>query len=234
MPSSKDGAGGNAGQPPRCITTSWSAPSDRTRVLWYGMDVLRQPTTRAPSAYNTFYMLGSGCVGEVFISAAGASVSPASTVTFYNNIVMYAGGSIGYAGLVSLGPSGSVTSNYNCFYQSGATNSTAILGMGSGSADSPSLYSLTNWQSKFGLDAKSLVANPSFTRPGGGAVNPAGYTLGASSPCLSAGRVGGTSNGAVCNMGAWDGTATQIGCSFASGSSGGSTPIPVAPVLTVS
>jgi len=223
----QDGAGGNAGQVTTVHHNIVVCTLGQNQGLWYGTDALRQPNNASTVAYNnTFYMLASGCVGEVFISAAGNSVSPASAVTFYNNITMYAGGSIGYAGLVSLGPPGYVTSDYNCFYQSGATSSTALLGMGNGSADSPALYSLTNWQGKFGLDAKSLVANPAFTSPGG-AVNPAGYQLGASSPCLSAGRVGGTNNGAVCNMGAWDGTATQIGCSFASGAS----LIPLPPVI---
>lgn len=60
------------------------------------------------------------------------------------------------------------------------------------------------------------------------------FQLGASSPCANAGHVGGTSSGGTCNIGAWDGTVTQIGCSFAAGSTGTASPVPSAPTLSVS
>jgi hypothetical protein len=66
---------------------------------------------------------------------------------------------------------------------------------------------------------------------GGGASQ---FQLGAGSPCLNAGHVGGTSSGRACNIGAWDGTVTQIGANFTSGSSGTASPVPSAPVLSVS
>lgn len=58
------------------------------------------------------------------------------------------------------------------------------------------------------------------------------FQLASGSPCIGAGRVGGVTSGAACNIGAWDGTVRQIGCSFAGGTTG--TPVPSAPVLTVS
>jgi hypothetical protein len=39
------------------------------------------------------------------------------------------------------------------------------------------------------------------------------YQLAGGSAAANAGRVGGVSSGAACNIGAWDGTVTQIGSS---------------------
>jgi hypothetical protein len=62
---------------------------------------------------------------------------------------------------------------------------------------------------------------------------PSQFQLAAGSPCIGAGRVGGTASGAVCNSGAWDGTVTQIGASWTSGA--GSPPlVPNPATLSVS
>lgn len=230
----QDGGGGNTGDTLTAHHNVMVCSVGQNQGLWYGQDALVSASHSSTTIYNnTFLLIGSGAVGEVYVSSAGGGVSPAAKTTFYNNIVYYSGGSIGYAGLVDFGPQGYVTSDYNCFYQPGAGASTALLGMDSGSADAPSggLHTLSSWQSTFGLDTHSLVANPSLvsaTNAGaGGAPNSAGYQLNTGSPCLNAGRVGGTSSGAACNMGAWDGTATQIGCDFDGA-------IPTAPVLSIS
>jgi len=78
-------------------------------------------------------------------------------------------------------------------------------GWGQGSNDS----SLVAWQASAGApDARSIAANPVFTSaitPGAGSAQ---FKLGAGSPCLGAGTGG-------VNIGAWDGTVTQIGSNFA-------------------
>jgi len=61
------------------------------------------------------------------------------------------------------------------------------------------------------------------------------FQLASGSPCIGAGRVGGVASGTACNIGAWDGTVTQIGASFTSGAGSSPPPaVPNPPVLTVS
>lgn len=59
--------------------------------------------------------------------------------------------------------------------------------------------------------SSSTTTNP-FTNNGALALQ---YQVQAGSVAYQTGRVGGTSAGAICNVGAWDGTVTQIGCNFA-------------------
>jgi hypothetical protein len=158
---------------------------------------------------NTCYSSGSS--GSLMYWAAGAAVSPPAQVTHYNNIY-YATGSPGPYGNVAFLTAGLAASNYNCYQSNGAT--TACIGT-SATAGLATLYTLPLWSTLFGFDGNSFAANPSFSSPGV-KLSPAGYTLNSGSPCTGAGRVGGTSSGAVCNLGAWDGTITQIGCNFSS------------------
>lgn len=70
-------------------------------------------------------------------------------------------------------------------------------------ADLPQSYSLAGWQELTGKDANSFTSsNPLFVNESG--TTPADFQLQAGSPCLGAGRGG-------VNIGAWDGTVTQIG-----------------------
>ena len=57
------------------------------------------------------------------------------------------------------------------------------------------------------------------------------FQVSSGSPAYQAGRVGGVSTGAICHIGAWDGTVTRIGCSFANGAV---SVIPDPPSLSVS
>lgn len=231
----QDAAGGNPGQTITAHHNVMVSAVGQNEGVWCGSDAIsgHMPSLSSFLIYNnTFYLLGSNSQ-EIYITSAGTGTSPPAMTKFYNNAVVCAS-AIGFAGLLLLGPqSGVAYSDYNCFYQPNAGSSTPLFGMGSGNwAPTGALHSLASWQSTFGLDAHSLVANPSFANAGV-ALTPTGYQLKSGSPCLNAGRVGGTSAGAACHIGAWDGTATQIGCNFTAGSSG-TTPIPVAPALTVS
>ena len=71
--------------------------------------------------------------------------------------------------------------------------------------------SFAGWKSATGGDAHSTTntTNP-FTNNGANALQ---YQISPGSPAYQTGRVGGVSSGAVCNVGAWDGTVTQIGYS---------------------
>jgi len=128
-------------------------------------------------------------------------------LTWYNNIVLNQSG--GTALNFSNTP---VVMDYDCYL--GASESGA-----SGTVDTHSL----------------LSTNPQFAStitPGAGATQ---FQLATGSPCIGAGRVGGVASGTACNIGAWDGTVTQIGASFTSGAGSSPPPaVPNPPVLTVS
>ena len=179
---------------------------------------------------NTCYALsGGGWQGGLVWQSQGNAMSPAASVKQYNNI--YSSGAPGEFGDVLFNPTtnGVSLSDYNCY--TNATGSSAVLGMNSTAGDA-SLYSLATWRSNFALDTHSITGSPAFTNAGV-ALTPSGYTLGSGSACNGAGRVGGTSSGAACNMGAWDGTTNQIGCNFSS-STTSAPAVPDAPALTVS
>jgi hypothetical protein len=163
-----------------------------------------------------------------------------STCEFYNNIYMTSKGSSGQLSAqpgklcVSNGATLFANVNNNCYYDStGAYSSfwsTAGLGGSGGSAYS----SFTSWKSAIaavvsGSESHSIQSNPNFTLPGGYVAGggAAQFQLLPGSPCI------GTGEGGV-NIGAWDGTSSQIGCSFALGGGTGNTAVPSAPTLTVS
>jgi hypothetical protein len=88
--------------------------------------------------------------------------------------------------------------------------------------------SFSAWRAAIGgLDAHSSIfsSNP-FTDSGQFGRN---YIVESGSPAFQAGRIGGVTGGAACNVGAWDGIVEEIGCNFAAPG-----PIPNAPQLTIS
>jgi hypothetical protein len=164
---------------------------------------------------NTIYDPRSGSQQIVRLGTAGGA-----TVTWYNNILhapgIKGGGGSAHPGVMNLSSGGYTTVDYNC-YSMGGFN----LGM-----DGSTYSSLSAWQSATRADANSMAAVAGFVgsiTSGGG---PAQFKLAAATQLV--GRSG-------VNMGAWDGTVTQIGCNFAPNSvSGGQSVDPNAPVLTVS
>lgn len=226
----KDFAGGRPGQVTtfhHCIIVGQSP--------WENGDATNSSNASQESlvCYNcTFYYGGgnfstSGLVWQSW--GSGNSTSPAATETLYNNIY-YATGSGSSGSDVLLTPGTILLSNYNC-YQPAATSIgelyLKIVGASTLTGDT-----LSVWRAATGQDVNSIAANPGFVKPT--AANPAGYQLASGSPCVGAGRVGGVSSGAACNMGAWDGTVTQIGCDFASGVASSGSSLPDPPVLSVS
>jgi hypothetical protein len=135
---------------------------------------------------------------------------------FYNNILVttaISGGS--NYGILALSSGNFSNVSNNCYFLKSSSG-----GWGQGA-----LYSsLSAWQASSGSpDAHSIAVNPIFTStitPGAGTAQ---FKLGSGSPCIGAGTGG-------VNIGAWDGTVTQIGCNFSASQS----PTPASPRLSVS
>ena len=147
-------------------------------------------------------------------------------VQFYNNIYMTTNGSgVVYQGKIVLTSRLFSKLNNNCYYSvNGSYTSFWDIFPGS------TYTTFASWKSEVnsvvaGSESNSLNVNPQFSLPGGYAAGggAAQFKLSAGSPCV------GTGSGGV-NMGAWDGTTTQIGCSFAPGGVAGSgNLVPAAP-----
>lgn len=174
--------------------------------------------------YNNTWDLAGGAgysaagVGFRFMEASGHT----GIFSCYNNLCYDNGqtGSINY-GYNACNTDGFAVCDYNIY---GARNAFTTYGANGGG--SPNTGAFSAWKSAIGGDAHSLAnsANP-FTNIG---VNALQYKVQAGSPAYQAGRLKGVTSGAVCHIGAWDGTVTQIGYSAA----GIVQPNP--PVLTVS
>jgi hypothetical protein len=162
---------------------------------------------------NTIYDSYGGGAGSA--TALGLYTNTASKydslMSCYNNIVALPKVSSGYdeTGIISTSKTGPAVWDYNDYYFASYKYAWGYYYV-SGAQYS----SLAAWQAAGGLDAHSLVLDPQFAStitPGAGAHQ---FKLASGSPCVNAGRVGGVSTGKAVNMGAWDGTATQIGCDF--------------------
>jgi hypothetical protein len=127
--------------------------------------------------------------------------------SFYNNLIYDNGfaGSIEY-GYHSANSDIFALCDYNIY---GSINNFFHIFGTNGSETEGATETFTGWKAAIGgLEAHSSTnaTNP-FTNVGAGAL---AYTV-TSGPAFGTGRVGGTSGGAACNVGAWDGTVTQIG-----------------------
>ncbi len=181
------------------------------------------PWTCSAAYYNNTWDLAggagfaSGLVGFRFTESPGHS----GLFSCYNNLCYDNGatGEMGY-GYNACNTDGFAVCDYNIY---GTRNAFTTYGSnGGGNATS---QTFSSWRSATGHDAHSITnsVNP-FTNNGASALQ---YQVQAGSPAYQTGRVGGEASGAVCNVGAWDGTVSQIGYS-----SGGIV-VPSPPVLTV-
>jgi hypothetical protein len=206
----RDCSGGNAGDTVTVHNNVLVAP-----VVWDGADALNMPSLQSLVFYNNTCVFGSegrNTDNGMFYPAGGAQVSPAATVTFYNNIIQCAGG-IGYAGLVLLCKGSIALSDYNAFSSAGGSDRILALNPESQPRGSnPKAYSLSDWRSTTGMDTHSTTAAAAFTSQLSRA--PTGFQLLKSSVGQGSGRVGGVASGALTDIGAWGGDATQIGCNF--------------------
>lgn len=158
---------------------------------------------------NTMYFNGSDSGGG--FSQCGTSV--AGGLNYYNNIIQLTGATNGYVGEWTVITGTPNIHDYNCYCDGSTTSPSAMLAYGPLATwqSSPTKLTLASWQSTFSIDTHSISANGVLNTPTVGVKS--SYQLGASSPCIGAGRVGGTPGGAICDMGAFDGTGT-IGADF--------------------
>lgn len=179
------------------------------------------------TAYSVHHNVFDSCTGQI------KSVDVGTTMTqgfkWYNNTVYNAANSV----FACSGASAPLDHYNNIWATNGGSTSLTFTTAGIVICDF-NCYATASPSGTSGFDAHSITSNPSFAGPISPGSGPNQFKLAGGSPCLSAGRVGGAASGAVCNMGAWDGTVTQIGWNQA-GSSSTTTPgVPNAPVLTVS
>lgn len=177
-------------------------------------------TIYCPASFNAFAL-------SWYAWGSGDATSPAAKEKIYNNIFYSNGG----GGLIRLNQGTVTLLDFNLYQPNSAAGSNIFYNSPGTTGYGPS-YTLSSWQSSSGLDGNSKSGNPLFANPV--SANPGGYQLGSGSPGLGAGRVGGVAGGAACNMGAWDGAVTQIGCDFGSGAVASGSALPDAPVLSVS
>jgi hypothetical protein len=146
---------------------------------------------------NTIYDPRSGSIQTAKLNQFSNSFQ----TNFYNNLI-YAPSGHGTGGGATPGMVNLnfyTTLDYNCY-------SMGTFGMGTGG----STYStLLAWQTAIGADAHSIsTASPGFIGSIVSGNGPTQFQLSNTSPCF------GTGQGGV-NMGAWDGTVTQIGANWA-------------------
>jgi hypothetical protein len=193
------------------------------------MGLQASPTAQTVAFYNNTWdrAEGSGANATGFVRCIEAS-GYSRLVTAYNNLIYDNGaGSITY-GYIACNADGLALCDYNVYGTSGGFTTYGANGGGLSSSG----LSLSSWKSIIGgLDTHSTAnsTNP-FTNNGASALQ---YQISSGSPAYQTGRVGGTASGAACNVGAWDGTVSQIGCSFTAGATS-SVATPNAPVLTIS
>lgn len=182
------------------------------KTPWWGQG-FQFPAVSGFNIYNnTVYYAGSFQTGGLFIP------TNVGMVKYYNNIIARTG-STGYAGDLTLCAGATTLRDYNCYPAD--ANGTARMGLSSiTNPGAPTLYTTASSTWRAGGDASSITADPKFV--GFRTLTPSGLKLQSSSPCVGAGRVGGVSNGAPTDMGAWGGTVTRIGCEF--GAAGTTTP----------
>jgi hypothetical protein len=179
------------------------------------------------------------CVATSALNGSGVNISSGSAstrglVSFYNNLFWDAGyNAVGQYGWFFTNKNAFTVCDYNIYGthqgNSNWANFSANGSQGLGTI-AATASNFANWQAMTGGDAHSTTnsTNP-FTNSGSLAQQ---YQVQSGSPAYQAGRIGGTASGGACNVGAWDGTVTQIGCNLsASASPPPSNPAPQAPTL---
>jgi hypothetical protein len=193
--------------------------------VWNGSD-MTMPSQQSLVFYNNTVYSTNAQDGGILYMAGGSTVSPAATVSFYNNVV-YVPGTAGWAGAVRF-CAGTVSFSDRNLYSIAANADIFGLAPVSAPKATPTLYTLPAWQKATGHDENSVLSdlsvNALFNKPT--SLDPESYALQSAAAGQTLGRVGGTASGAVTEVGAWGGGATQIGCNFG--------PMPRAPVLSIS
>ncbi|MGB9329443.1 MAG: right-handed parallel beta-helix repeat-containing protein [Steroidobacteraceae bacterium] len=180
----------------------------------------------------------------VLTPASGTNVYPAIWIVSekayvtrgircYNNIYSGAADRSGYMSFVT-NPTGPAIWDYNMYIPSGmswALRADSGLDTVLGTYTTASAFgaAIAANGGISGVESHSIAGAPTFTKTGTLAQL---YQLASGSAGKGAGRVGGVTSGAACDMGAWGNGATQIGCNFTSGAAAPA--VPMAPTLSVS
>lgn len=127
------------------------------------------------------------------------------TFSFYNNIHERNGFSIGYLGDVNVSVGALGVIDYNMYDSSFEWTLLSPIDDTSGSGTA--YTTLAAVRAATTAEDNSIIATPVFV----GGAGAAAYALDTGSPGLNAGKVGGTSGGASCHMGAYDGIITRVG-----------------------
>lgn len=168
-------------------------------------------TTPVQIYNNTFVATANQAAGAVFCTNAFETTAGSHVISGWNNL--YADEGFTPASTYSYTTFNldfSTKWDYNIY---GGHNLYGTVPSGTQSSSGFVGYSsLAAWQSATGVDAHSTstTTNP-FTNNGAFQLQ---YQVQSGSTAYQTGRVGGVSTGAACNVGAWDGTVTEIGCSF--------------------
>lgn len=218
--------GGNAGG----AVTSWHHNVIRANgmALDFNNDNPSHSYTDSPLRIynNTVVVIGQQTSGYVNGGYDGSGTG--RQVSAYNNLYYDNGQSDGTYGYWLTNTNALALCDYNIY---GSWNKFCTVAPGATtSAGMTSYGSLSAWAAAIGgQEAHSMTSSSSpFTSTGVDALQ---FQISSGSPAYQAGRVGGVSTGAICHIGAWDGTVTRIGCSFANGAV---SVIPDPPSLSVS
>lgn len=206
----------------------WFIPTLQPSYYTYGL-------TAPLNFYNNTLVINPPAGGYTDVPSYGShfqawTQASAPLVSFYNNVL--AGSTNSGTATVAMNPKGWATVGYNLYF-SGAlfrqTLESTSNAYASGCVDYASLPSYMGGVKNAGGPAN--FEQGSFQSSGALAdlfvqsgVFADQYKLASGSDAAGAGRVGGVSSGAVCDIGAWGNGATWIGCNFAYDG-------PIAPVL---
>jgi hypothetical protein len=156
---------------------------------------------------NTVYDTRSSPGGTVVLQASGAWIQ------HYNNLYVLSTATNG-GGWQQFTSGDCTILDYDCTYALSGSY-TAMWQMRSANYNSLSAFQSASGAESHGIagtDPKFIVGTTSIVSGAG----PAQFKLASGSPAVGAGRVGGVATGAAVNMGAWDGSVTQIGASWVS------------------
>jgi len=166
-------------------------------TLYYPTNTTYQAVPSTVNCFNNTVSMAGAINGGWVINEYQSS----APLGFWNNVFISTA-SVGGLGASTCAIANIGTMDYNCWAANSTWNNNPV---------GSQYTTLATWQGVSGKDAHSIVGPPSFV--GGAGNNPANFVPASNSPLLGKGRVGGVSTGTVCNMGAWDGTVTQIGYS---------------------
>lgn len=147
-------------------------------------------------------------------SYSGSGTGSAHHVSAYNNLYYDNGQTISAYGYWLTNVDSFALADYNIY--GSWSNAFNTVPSGQNGSSGLTAHTLASWGTAIGgLEANSSTNSTNPFTPGGSLKYADNYRISNTSPAYQNGHVGGTSGGAAVNVGAWDGSVTQIGCNFA-------------------